>query len=76
MGVAAARIHTTTLAGRWQAIRRFSTSNKLCIAAASQMLLWCTGQRRSKERGEIRTQYHHIADIAPTILEATGVEFS
>jgi arylsulfatase len=27
-----------------------------------------------KAKGEIRTQYHHIADIAPTILEATGVE--
>jgi len=26
-------------------------------------------------KGEIRTQYHHIADIAPTILEATGVSF-
>ncbi|MFA9452830.1 MAG: sulfatase-like hydrolase/transferase, partial [Candidatus Aminicenantaceae bacterium] len=25
-------------------------------------------------KGEIRNQYHHIADIAPTILEATGVE--
>ena len=28
-----------------------------------------------KEKGAIRTQYHHIADIAPTIIEATGVEF-
>ena len=25
-------------------------------------------------RGEIRSQYHHISDIAPTILEATGIE--
>jgi arylsulfatase len=24
--------------------------------------------------GEIRTQYHHISDIAPTIMEAAGVE--
>jgi len=24
-------------------------------------------------RGEIRSQYHHISDIAPTILEATGI---
>jgi arylsulfatase A-like enzyme len=29
-----------------------------------------------KDEGAIRTQYHYIADIAPTILEATGVEFS
>jgi arylsulfatase len=25
-------------------------------------------------KGEVRSQYHHIADIAPTILEAAGVE--
>jgi len=24
-------------------------------------------------QGEVRSQYHHIADIAPTILEATGI---
>ena len=28
-----------------------------------------------KARGEVRSQYHHISDIAPTILQATGVEF-
>ena len=27
-----------------------------------------------KAKGEIRDQYHHITDIAPTILEAAGVE--
>jgi len=27
-----------------------------------------------KARGEVRTQYHHISDIAPTIMEAAGVE--
>jgi arylsulfatase len=26
-------------------------------------------------KGEIRKQYHHITDIAPTILEVTGIEF-
>ena len=26
-----------------------------------------------KAKGEVRSQYHHIADIAPTILEAAGV---
>ena len=25
-------------------------------------------------KGEIRTQYHHISDIAPTIMEAAGIE--
>jgi arylsulfatase len=28
-----------------------------------------------KAKGEIRNQYHHIVDIAPTILDVTGVEF-
>ncbi len=27
-----------------------------------------------KSQGEIRRQYHHITDIAPTIMEAAGVE--
>ena len=27
-----------------------------------------------KGKGEIRNQYHHISDIAPTILDVTGVE--
>ena len=27
-----------------------------------------------KSKGEVRNQYHHIADIAPTILEAAGIE--
>jgi len=27
-----------------------------------------------KAKGEIRNQYHHISDIAPTILDAAGVE--
>jgi arylsulfatase len=29
---------------------------------------------RIKDKGGIRTQFHHVIDIAPTILEATGVE--
>lgn len=28
-----------------------------------------------KDKGSIRTQYHHIADIAPTIMEVTGQKF-
>ena len=27
-----------------------------------------------KAKGEIRSQYHHISDIAPTIMEAAGLE--
>ena len=28
---------------------------------------------RIKDKGGIRTQFHHVIDIAPTILEAVGV---
>ena len=28
---------------------------------------------RIKDRGGIRTQWHHVIDIVPTILEATGI---
>ena len=31
--------------------------------------------KRIKARGEVRQQFHHVIDIAPTILEAVGVEF-
>ncbi len=30
--------------------------------------------KRIKARGEVRHQFHHVIDIAPTILEAVGVE--
>ena len=31
--------------------------------------------KRIKARGETRHQFHHVIDIAPTILEAVGVDF-
>lgn len=31
--------------------------------------------KRISARGEVRHQFHHVIDIAPTILEAVGVEF-
>ena len=30
---------------------------------------------RIKDRGGVRTQFHHVIDIAPTIYEAVGIEF-
>ena len=30
--------------------------------------------KKIKAKGEIRNQYHHISDIAPTIMEAAGIE--
>ena len=35
------------------------------------IISWPTGM---KSRGEIRTQYHHAIDLAPTILDALNVE--
>jgi len=29
---------------------------------------------RIKDQGTVRTQFHHVIDIAPTLLEATGIE--
>jgi arylsulfatase len=29
--------------------------------------------QRSKARGEIRSQFHHVIDVAPTVLEAAGL---
>jgi len=31
--------------------------------------------KRIEARGEVRHQFHHVIDIAPTVLEAVGVEF-
>jgi arylsulfatase len=41
--------------------------------ADALVISWPKGIDR-KFHGQIRTQYHHIIDIAPTILEAAGVE--
>ena len=32
-----------------------------------------TGPRASRRKGELRTQFHHVIDVAPTILEAAGL---
>lgn len=37
----------------------------------SSVASWLRG---IKAQGEIRTQYHYIIDIMPTILEAAGIE--
>ena len=33
----------------------------------------CTGRRGISEKGQLRHQFHHVIDIAPTILEAAGL---
>ena len=47
-----------------QAVHRGGQSDALIVSWPAKI----------KARGEIRTQYHHIVDIAPTILEAAGLK--
>jgi arylsulfatase A-like enzyme len=41
-------------------------------SAARATAWWCRGRNASR-RAALRTQFSHVIDIAPTILEATGV---
>lgn len=47
-----------------QAVHRGGQSDALVVSWPAKI----------KARGEIRSQYHHIIDIAPTILEAAGLK--
>jgi arylsulfatase A-like enzyme len=40
------------------------------VHAAGMSVYWPKG---IKAKGELRTQFHHVIDIAPTILEAAGL---
>ena len=33
----------------------------------------CTGRAASPRSGEVRSQFHHVIDVAPTVLEAAGL---
>ena len=50
--------------------RYFKQSSHRGGQADALVVHWPNG---IKAKGEIRNQYHHIADIAPTILEAAGL---
>ena len=39
-------------------------------AATSMVVHWPNG---IKAKGELRTQWHHVIDVVPTILEAAGL---
>ena len=51
--------------------RYFKQSEHRGGQADALVIHWPNG---IKGKGEIRDQYHHISDIAPTILEAAGIE--
>ena len=65
---------TTRPAGRWPATRRScgpSRSPRNFGGTRNALVVhWPKG---IKAKGEIRTQLHHVIDVAPTVLEAAGL---
>ena len=74
--ISAARIPTATTppAGPWRATRRSPGPSRSPAATAAcrngMVVHWPKG---ITAKGEVRSQWHHVIDIAPTILEAAGL---
>ena len=65
---------TTRSAGRTRWARRTSgPSRSPRTGAAPATARSCTGRTGSRARGEVRSQFHHVIDVAPTVLEAAGL---
>ena len=65
---------TTPPAGPWPAIRPSPGPSRSPAATAARKTRWSfTGPSGIKAKGEIRSQWHHVIDIAPTVLEAAGL---
>ena len=65
------RTTTTRSAGRTRWTRLISGPNRWRrTGAAHATARSCTGRKGIKGKGEIRTQFHHVIDVAPTVLEA------
>ena len=68
-------ITTIPPAGRTPWTRRSSGRSRLRRTSAARAMGWSSpGRLRIKDKGCIRTQFHHVIDIAPTILEAAGLQ--
>ena len=65
---------TTRGAGPWPATRRSGGGSARCTRAVWPIRASCTGPTASQAGVEIRRQYAHAIDIAPTILDLVGVE--
>ena len=65
---------TTPPVGPWRAMRRSPGRSRSPAATAARrnplVVHWPKG---IKAKGEVRSQWHHVIDIAPTILEAAGL---
>ena len=65
---------TTPSAGRTRWTRRTSgRSRSPRTGAAPATARSSTGRRASRRKGEVRSQFHHVIDVAPTVLEAAGL---
>ena len=61
--------------GRGRSIRRSSGPSRWPRTSAARGKAWpFPGPATSRMSAGIRTQFHHVIDIVPTILEATGIK--
>jgi arylsulfatase A-like enzyme len=52
----------------------FGWTKQVPPTSAARATAWsCTGRRASRPRNEVRTQFSHVIDVAPTMLEAAGL---
>ena len=65
---------TSPSAGRTPATRRSSGPSRWRRTSAARATRWSsTGPSGIKAKGEVRSQFHHVIDVAPTVLEAAGL---
>ena len=68
-------IRTWRCNGRGRSIRRSSGPSRWRRISAARGRAWpFPGPATSRMSGGIRTQFHHVIDIVPTILEAAGIK--
>ena len=68
------RTTTTPSAGRTRWTRRTSgRSRSPRTGAARATARSCTGRTGSRRRARSASQFHHVIDVAPTVLEAAGL---
>ena len=75
IGVRTKPIRTWRWAGRGRLTRRSSGPSRWRRISAARGRAWpFPGPAISRMSGGIRTQFHHVIDIVPTLLEATGIK--
>ena len=67
-------IRTTRRRGRGRATRRSSGASRWARTSAARATRWsCTGPTAITDRGGLRSQFTHVIDVAPTILDIAGI---